>query len=477
LAAFGFPHAWDDLGLVVQSRIGHDVVDGARGTGLGVDRSEHQPRDSGMNDRARAHDTRFERAIERHPGEAVVAGVVRGVAQRHDFGMARRVLRRDGPVETAPDNGSFLCDNHGANRNLSCRQRRSRLLQSLLHEFIIHARMLNYPTMKSLRGLAFALLLSPLPGMAQGVRMPADFLPLDVGKRWTYDLTDAAGQKIGQIAFAVEEYTIISGTSFYILSEFPFSMETGEPLRMIRYDKDERYFLRKLRNDEGPLFLDDGAITEVLESDSSGSPQKFILRRDKMTLTFQRGVGIVEAKFERSGAPVIATLVAALPDPPAGRGAGRPPVAISPVTKDPVIIPPPVTQPNRREAIVATVTSQNPRIDVAVSPSAGAYRIAMIVTNVSDKLLPFRFGSGQTYDFVIHDVASGKEVWRWSNGNFFTQVVRSDSIRPGGKWQFEVTWNRKDNDDKPVPAGQYRVIATITSLPAVQASPVLVEVQ
>ena len=349
--------------------------------------------------------------------------------------------------------------------------------------------MLNYPTMKSLRGLAFALLLFPLPGLAQGVRMSADFLPLEVGRSWTYNVTDAAGQTIGQIAFAVEEYTIISGTSFYALSEFPFSVETGEPLRLVRYDKDEKSFLRKLRNDEGPLFLDAGAVTEVLEADASGSPQKFILRRDKMALTFQRGVGIVEAKFERSGVPVTARLVVGRANPPAGRGPGPVPVAgpvpvtvpapgaVSPVTKDPVIIPPPVTQPNRRESSVATVTSQNPRIDVAVVPSGGGYRITMVVTNVSDRLLPFRFGSGQTYDFVIHDVASGKEIWRWSNGNFFTQVIRSDSIRPAGKWQFEVMWNRTDNDDKPVPAGKYRVTAIITSLPAVHASPVQFDVQ
>jgi hypothetical protein len=59
--------------------------------------------------------------------------------------------------------------------------------------------------------------------------MPADFLPLEVGTRWIYDLTDEAGQKVGQMSFGVEEYTIIEGASFYVLSEFPFSEEQGEP--------------------------------------------------------------------------------------------------------------------------------------------------------------------------------------------------------------------------------------------------------
>jgi len=339
--------------------------------------------------------------------------------------------------------------------------------------------MLNYSAMKSLRGLVFALLLFPLPGLAQGVRMTADFLPLDVGKSWTYDVTDQAGQKVGQIAFAVEEYTIVSGTSFYVLSEFPFTNETGEPIRYIRYDRTERYFVRKLRNDEGPLFLGDGATTEVIESDPSGAPQKFVLHADKMTLTFQRGVGIVEARMEKAGGTLTAKLVAASGKGPASTGPAAPgsvapaPVRV-PITKEPIVIPPP--EPTRREPVVATVTSQNPKIDVGTVPTPEGLRIVMIVTNTSEKILPFQFRTGQTYDFVIRD-ASDKEVWRWSKGNFFTQVVRSDSIRPNGKWQFEVVWNRTDNDDKPVPAGKYRVMGIITSLPAVQSVPIEIEVQ
>lgn len=126
---------------------------------------------------------------------------------------------------------------------------------------------------------------------------------------------------------------------------------------------------------------------------------------------------------------------------------------------------------------MATVTSQNPRVEVAANPSPEGFKITMVVLNTSDKILPFRFGSGQTYDFVIQDAATRKQVWKWSGGMVFTQVVRSDSIRAGGKWQFEVTWDGKDNDDKPVPAGQYQLTGIITSLPAVRSLPVPIEVR
>ena len=306
--------------------------------------------------------------------------------------------------------------------------------------------------------------------------MSADFLPLEVGKRWTYEVTGDAGQKLGEVAFAVEEYTIVSGVSFYVLSEFPFSAEGGEPIRFVRYDKNGRYFVRKLRNDEGPLFLDDGITTEVLESDASGAPQKFVLRRDKMALTFQRGVGIVEARMEQSGRPVIAKLTGGAVPPGGPPRGGAAPVAIPTVPKAPVI-PDAPTEPARREPPVATVNSQNPRIDVSVKQASGIFQIEMVVTNVSDKILPFRFNSGQTYDFLITDASSGREVWRWSHGNLFTQVVRSDSIRAEGKWQFEVSWDGRDNDGNLVPPGEYRVTGVITSLPRVQGSPVLLTVR
>jgi hypothetical protein len=336
--------------------------------------------------------------------------------------------------------------------------------------------MLNYPAMNSLRGLVLALLLFPLQGLGQGVRMSADFLPLDVGKTWTYELTNPSGQKVGQIAYAVEDYTIVEGTSFYVLSGFPFTNETGEPIELVRYDRTERYFIRRLRNNEGPLFLADGATTEVTEADAAGSPQKFVLRMDGMALTFQRGVGIVEARLEQPTGTVTAKLVAA---PRSTSGGAAPAPAPAPATgasaaKQPVIIPAPV-EPIRREPPVAAVTSDNPRLDVGVVPEGESYRIVMIVTNTADKLLPFQFRSSQTYDFVIHDAASNREVWRWSNGNFFTQVVRSEAIRAGGKWQFEVVWNRKDNDGMPVPAGQYRVTGMLMSSPPAQAAPVALE--
>jgi hypothetical protein len=352
--------------------------------------------------------------------------------------------------------------------------------------------MLNYSAMNPLRrvALAFAALLIPLSSFGQGIRMPADFLPLDVGTRWTYELTDPSGAKVGQMAFGVEEYTIIGGTSFYALTEFPFTEEKsdkGEPIRLIRYDRTERQFIRKLGNDEGPLFLDNGASTEVLQSDAQGTAQKFLLRMATMTLTFQRGVGIVEAKLNGPAGVVTAKLSTAqgkslttnaspVPAPAPARAPSRGAAPPPPIPAAPPLPPPPPPASNRRESPTAVLSSCNPRIDVGAMPSDGGYDLVMIVTNMSDKLLPFRFSSGQTYDFVISD-AGGKEVWRWSKGQFFTQVVRSDSIRPNDKWRFDAKWDGRDSDGNKIPGGSYRLTGTVTSLPAVRSIPVSFDVR
>ena len=464
---------------MIQAGVVENIVKGARGSGFGIARTEHHPCNSSVDDGPGAHHAGFERAIQRHAGEAVVCQVLRGLAHSDNFGVACGIVSRNGAVGSASDNLAVFGYDEGAHRNLSGRESFARLCQRLLHEEMIgHGRMLNYSAMKSLCSLALVLLLFPLGGFAQGVRMPADFFPLDVGTRWSYDLVNEAGQKVGQMSFAVEEYTIVAGTSFYALTEFPFSEERGEPVRLIRYDRGERQFMRKMGADEGPLFLDSGTTTEVLESDASGTAQKFLLRTDSMALTFQRGVGIVEAKLKGPAGLITAKMVSvqgrnvANAGPAAARDNATPPLP------EWAIVPPPVPVPDRRRAgTTATVTSSNPRVDVGATPSAEGHDLVMVATNTSDRLLPFRFGSGQTYDFVIADATTGKEVWRWSRGQFFTQVVRSDSIRPNDKWRFDVVWDHRDNEGKKVAPGQYRLTGIITSLPEVHAVPVMLDVR
>ena len=91
--------------------------------------------------------------------------------------------------------------------------------------------------MKLALKLGILLLVLPVALAAQpGVRMSADFLPLEVGNRWVYDVFNEGGQKIGAIDFLVQDRRIVDGRSFYAVNNFPFVADGSEPAKLIRYD-------------------------------------------------------------------------------------------------------------------------------------------------------------------------------------------------------------------------------------------------
>src|SRR6058998_149290 len=109
--------------------------------------------------------------------------------------------------------------------------------------------------MNILPKICILFLLLPASLFAQpGVRMSADFLPLEVGNRWVYDVFNEAGQKMGALEFTVQEYRIVGGRSFYLLTQFPFVTD-GDAIKLVRYDREERQYMRMVDNAEGPLFL------------------------------------------------------------------------------------------------------------------------------------------------------------------------------------------------------------------------------
>ena len=303
--------------------------------------------------------------------------------------------------------------------------------------------------------------------------MSADFLPLAVGNRWVYDVTNEDGVKIGELDVAVQDYTIVDGRSFYVFSAFPFVASDEERIRMIRYDRQEREFLRIARDEEGSLFLGDGSSTEVLQADASGLPQKFLLNTDSMALTFQRGVGIVEARQDTPDGVRVAKIRSV------SLGEGGATVGIASPEAATAVNVAPVEERRPRDLVenVTNITEENPRLEVSVSPAPEGTRMAFTVTNISEKLLPFRFKSGQSFDLVVTDPATGTEVWRWSRRQFFSQVLRTEAIRANGKWEFDAVWNHRDNNLDPVAPGRYALKAVLTADPLLESELITLEVR
>jgi hypothetical protein len=321
--------------------------------------------------------------------------------------------------------------------------------------------------------LAVACVIVLMPALLQaqpGVRMSADFLPLEVGNRWVYDVFNEAGQKTGTLEFAVQEYRIVDGRSFYLLTQFPFAVDGGL-IKLIRYDRQERQYMRMEENEEGPLFLADGARVEVVQADESGLPVKFVLRGDLVDLTFQRGMGIIEARMHTGKEVQIARLNAVR--------VGERRAAEAKAQGAPAL-PPPATPEQKSRSLVENVvkaSEETVALDVQASAVPGGTRFVLTVINSTDKLVPFSFRTGQSYDFAVIDTATGQEVWRWSRRMFFSQVIRQEALRPNRNWTFEVTWNHRDNDLNVVVPGKYQVVGSIPIQPVMESEPVVFEIK
>ena len=345
--------------------------------------------------------------------------------------------------------------------------------------------------MKWFRALLFLCILAPAGLFGQGVRMSADFMPLAVGNRWVYDVVNVDGRKISEVEFSVREHTIVKGRSFYVLTQFPFT-PSGSDIHLVRYDKTEKQFLRILDDVEDVLFLNDGTTAEVVEADKSGLPQKFVLHSGVMDVTFQRGVGIVEVKTQGQIAKIASARVGegigfdaaasnkgpsvSAPGAPATNNPSRPPGAAQQAG-----IPLPKTAEQKvkeQAAHVGSITDDNPFLSLDAGEVPEGHKLVLIVKNISDKLLPFVFTSGQSYDFAIIDPATGQEIWRWSQHMFFvTQMRKTEAIPPNGQWKFEAVWNHRDNNLNPVPPGTYQLVAFVTTKPVIESDSITIEIK
>ena len=92
--------------------------------------------------------------------------------------------------------------------------------------------------------------------------------------------------------------------------------------------------------------------------------------------------------------------------------------------------------------------SLNVRVDDGVS-------FGFKVLNTGDSKLELNFPSGQTHEVVVLDTL-GREVWRWSAGHLFTQVLQNKVLRTSDSLEYDARWSS-------APSGRYMAIATLAS--------------
>ncbi|QLK25573.1 BsuPI-related putative proteinase inhibitor [Natrinema zhouii] len=91
-------------------------------------------------------------------------------------------------------------------------------------------------------------------------------------------------------------------------------------------------------------------------------------------------------------------------------------------------------------------------LETAGGDAGDAVLFVFTVTNAGDETVELEFTDACTAEFVL--TADGAEVWRFSEGRVFAQVISSDTLAPGESTTYEAEWS----DPQP---GTYTAIAEL----------------
>jgi len=67
------------------------------------------------------------------------------------------------------------------------------------------------------------------------------------------------------------------------------------------------------------------------------------------------------------------------------------------------------------------------------------------VRNDGDDAVELGFSDSQTHDVVVYE--DGEEVWRFSAGQMFMQMLQSEAVAPGDALSYGATWEGAPGGD------------------------------
>ena len=109
--------------------------------------------------------------------------------------------------------------------------------------------------------------------------------------------------------------------------------------------------------------------------------------------------------------------------------------AAGPTEQEPKVSDSAVTSVKRAGDFSVSLTAE-PR----VVESGESVSLTLTVRNLSEKNRTFEMPSSQTYDFTASEKGGG-EIWKWSSGMMFTQIIGSAAIQAEGSKVYKVSWS------------------------------------
>jgi hypothetical protein len=74
------------------------------------------------------------------------------------------------------------------------------------------------------------------------------------------------------------------------------------------------------------------------------------------------------------------------------------------------------------------------------------------------------FGSGQQFELTITD-EKGEEVYRFSDGKFFTLALVTETVNPGEALKWQDEWDMTDKEGNKLTTGKYTAKIDIMVVP------------
>jgi hypothetical protein len=79
------------------------------------------------------------------------------------------------------------------------------------------------------------------------------------------------------------------------------------------------------------------------------------------------------------------------------------------------------------------------------------------LTNCGDNEATLYFATGQRYEFIVANSETGEELWRWSDGQSFTQALDEQVLANGEVVEYTETWPQTNTAGEQVPEGRYKI--------------------
>ncbi len=86
--------------------------------------------------------------------------------------------------------------------------------------------------------------------------------------------------------------------------------------------------------------------------------------------------------------------------------------------------------------------------------------MVLTIRNRTSDTVKLTLPSAHTHDMVV-SMKGNKEIWRWSAGRMFAQVLTAVALPPGESKSFVETWDQTRSDGKPAEPGEYEAVGMI----------------